>query len=100
MQNQNADPHLTNLIQNADFDHLNQALTLRLFGEVRELRRRIDALEKKLDLLNLNEYILQILDSQNEEINECKDLILNRIRNQKSEIEELRSLVNWYCPPD
>ncbi len=98
MQNQNADPHLTNFIQNADSDHLYQALTLRLFGEVREHRCRIDALEKKLDLLN--EYMLQILDSQNEQINECKDLTLNRIRNQKSEIEELKNLVSWYCLPD
>ncbi|MEH2195629.1 MAG: hypothetical protein V7K98_23720 [Nostoc sp.] len=98
MQNQNADPHLTNLILNADFDHLNQALTLRLFGEVREHRRRIDALEEKLDLLN--EYILQILDSQNEQIEESKGLILNCIRHKDSEIENLQGLVNIYCPLD
>ncbi len=98
MQNRNADPHLTNLILNADFEHLNQALTLRLFDEVRENRRSISALKRQLDALN--EDILHILDNQDMEISECKDLILNRIRNQTSEIEELRSLVNWYCIPD
>jgi hypothetical protein len=56
---------------------------------------RISRLEKNSRLIDIN--ASQELDSQKQQIEECKDLILTRIRNQDLEIEKLRSLVNWYC---
>ncbi|MBD2503791.1 hypothetical protein [Anabaena azotica] len=97
MRKQNADPHLTSLILDADFDHLDQALTLRLFREVRENRCRISALERKLDAINEE---LKKFSNRDEQIEECKNLILNRLRYLDAEIEELQGLVNIYCPPE
>lgn len=55
---------------------------------------RIKILEKNSKLIDLG--TSQKLENQKQQIEECEDLILNRIRNQDLEIEKLRSLVNWY----
>lgn len=99
------DSDLIALVLNADLNQINSLLSLRLLSEVNAVRQQNDILESRISALEKqslpnDKEIFKKDDKQNEEIEVCKDLILNRIRQQDSEIEKLRALVDWYCPPD
>ncbi|AFZ00739.1 hypothetical protein [Calothrix sp. PCC 6303] len=89
MLSHNADPHLLNLLMNADLEQINQALILRLVTENCGFKHRIDTLESQ------NEEILQKLDNLENIYNEIPYL-----RHLVDQNEELQNLVDFYCPPD